>query len=53
MQIDPEGVGFESPLQSARRHGYDAIVKVLLAAGAKDDDDAKKDEDDAAAEEEK
>ena len=29
--------GFESPLQMARRKGYDAIVEVLLAAGAKDD----------------
>ena len=33
-------VGFESPLQIARRGGFDAIVEVLLAAGAKDDDEA-------------
>ena len=30
---------FESPLQIARRSGYDAVAEVLLAAGAKDDDD--------------
>ena len=32
--------GFESPLQIARRSGYDAVVAVLLAAGAKDDERA-------------
>ena len=31
--------GVESPLQVARRKGYDAIVEVLLAAGAKDDEE--------------
>ena len=35
-----EALGFESPLQIARRHGHDAIAEVLLAAGAKDDDAA-------------
>ena len=34
-----EVLGFESPLQLARRAGYDEIVKVLLAAGAKDADE--------------
>ena len=36
--------GFESPLQVARRYEYEAIVKVLLAAGAKGDAAAAADE---------
>ena len=44
---DHEDYGFQSPLQIARRAGYDAIVEVLLAAGAKDDDAAVDDDDDS------